>query len=340
MCIALVTTAHPKYALIVLNNRDEYVLRPTSRPYWWTHRASGHKILSARDLYRRERGTWLGVGEDGRFAVLTNYRESSEDDPEHLVSGVRSRGGLVTAWLGAPAEEGLDDFVHRILESRMVKGVGGFSLICGDLKRRADDRIEPLAIVSNRSDHPDMVPRIGGERGKVWGLSNSIFMEPPVWPKIKKGKKLLEDVIREAVDKDFGEDELTEKLFAVLDDDTLPLTTGMTFTQFLDSLRESVFIPAFSDEEGKKDMAEAVQSGKAKAAFDEIEDDSEVEERPEAAHFFMKGAYGTQRQTILLFDWDGNITYKERALWDAHGNQIERGKGDVQHKFTIPRMDK
>ncbi len=339
MCIALVTTAHPKYALIVIDNRDEYVLRPTSRPHWWTHQPSGHKILSARDLHRQERGTWLGVGADGRFAILTNFRESSDDDPEHPISGVRSRGGMVTAWLAAPAEERLDDFVHRMLEGRMVKGVGGFSLMCGDYKQRTKDGIEPLAIISNRSDHPDMVPRIGGERGKTYGLSNSIYVDVPHWPKIKKGKKLLEEAIREAVDRDLDEDGLTEKLFSVLDDDTLPLSAGMTFLEFMDSLRQSVFIPAFSDEEVKKDMAEAVQSGKAKAAFDEIQDDSEVEQRPEVAHAFMKGAYGTQRQTILLFDWDGNVTYKERALWDAHGNQIERGKGDVEHKFKVPSLD-
>ena len=95
-------------------------------------------------------------------------------------------------------------------------------------------------------------------------------------------------------------------------------------------------------------MAEAVQSGKAKAAFDAIEDiesgsEAEAEEEhpqdpnvPPPPPYFMKGAYGTQRQTVLLCDWDGNVTYKERALWDAHGNRIERGKGDVVHRFRVP----
>ena len=32
----------------------------------------------------------------------------------------------------------------------------------------------------------------------------------------------------------------------------------------------------------------------------------------------------------------GNVTYTERALWDAHGNLIERGKGDVVHRFKVP----
>ena len=364
MCIALITTAHPKYALIVLDNRDEYVLRPTSRPYWWTHRATGARLLSARDLYRREHGTWMGVGADGRFAVLTNYRESSDDDPVHPVAGVRSRGGMVTAWLASPPHERLDHFVRRMLEGRLVKGVGGFSLICGDLRRRTPPApappggqpdagsIEPLAIISNRTDHPDMVPRIAGERGRTWGLSNAVYADEPGWPKIRKGQRLLDEAVRNAVARGLDDpDALADHLFtAVLDDDTLPLVPGMSFTEFMDSLRESVFVPAFSDEEVRKDMAEAVQSGAAKAAFDAIEDiesGSEADEGEDHSHpadgtgtppppYFMKGAYGTQRQTILLCDWDGNVTYKERALWDAHGNQIERGKGDIVHRFRVP----
>jgi len=36
MCIAIATTAHPDYALIVADNRDEFISRPTSQPHWWT----------------------------------------------------------------------------------------------------------------------------------------------------------------------------------------------------------------------------------------------------------------------------------------------------------------
>ncbi len=49
----------------------------------------------------------------------------------------------------------------------------------------------------------------------------------------------------------------------------------------------------------------------------------------------MTGMYGTQRQTVILVDWEGNVSYTERALWDAHGNAIERGQGDVTFRFPI-----
>ncbi|CAJ2504825.1 Uu.00g122190.m01.CDS01 [Anthostomella pinea] len=341
MCIILLSTAHPRYALIAIDNRDEYVLRPTSRPHWWTHRPSGNRILSARDLHRRERGTWMGVGKDGRFAVLTNYRESAVDDPDHAICGVRSRGGMVTAWLGAPAEDSLDDFIKHMLDDKSVKGVGGFSLICGDLKAKAKNGVEPLVIISNRCNHPGEVPRIGGERGKTYGLSNTVYEEPATWPKIKTGKKLLEETIQEAVDKDLSEDELTERLFSVLENDTLPVEPKMSMQEHMDALRQSVYIRAFGDEQEWKDMADAADNGKAKDAFDEIEDESESEERlrTEAVVNFMKGAYGTQRQTLVLVDWEGNVTYAERALWDAHGNPVEKGKGDRVIRYKIDGMN-
>jgi uncharacterized protein with NRDE domain len=312
MCIALVTTSHPKYALIVLDNRDEYVLRPTSRPHWWTHHPSGSQILSSRDLLRRERGTWMGITNQGRLAVLTNYRETV-DESEQSVYGVRSRGGM--------------------------KGVGGFSLSCGALKRRGKEGIQPMVIISNRSEAADRVPRIGGERDRVWGLSNTVYEDPPRWPKIKLGKQLLEETIQKAVEKGASEDELTNLLFSMLDSDTMPLRSpGMKHEEYLDGLQHTVFVPAVSDQNRRKDMDEAIANGKMKAAFDEIEDESrEIQEQdpPVAPTVFEKGEYGTQRQTIILVDWDGNVTYKERALWDAHGNLVERGQGDSTTKFAI-----
>ncbi|KAK7966553.1 uncharacterized protein PG986_000830 [Apiospora aurea] len=351
MCIALVSTSHPDYALIVLDNRDEYVLRPTSRPKWWTHQDSGNQVLSSRDLQRRERGTWMGVTKSGRLAVLTNFRETI-DDTVHPVHGIRSRGGMVTAWLGAPNDESLDQFVAKMLEGGLVKGVGGFSLICGDLKPKRskeelngnwvqDREVEPLVIISNRSEAVDGVPRIGGKRGGVWGLSNTVYEEPATWPKVKLGRQLLKEAIEKAVASEASEDELSELLFSVLDHDTLPpiaRRAKMDFDERLDSLKQSIFIPAITDEDKDRDMLYAMEQGKMKAAFNEIEDeDHELLEasRHDDGTLFDKGAYGTQRQTMILVDWDGNVTYKERALFDDHGNPVEHGKGDVAFKYTI-----
>merc|ERR1711964_21320 len=240
MCIVLATTAHPSYALIVLDNRDEFILRPTSRPHWWT--SNHQEILSARDLQRAEQGTWLGITKTGNFAVLTNYRETDANDAAHPIQGTRSRGGMVTAWLTAAVDESTPEFVQRMMAGDGVKGVGGFSLLCGKLRKRNEHELEPLAIISNRCESVGHVPWIAGQRGEVYELSKSIF------------------------------------------------------------------IPSIGSV-------------------------APIEQPPNPNA--MTGIYGTQRQTIILVDWEGKVTFRERSLWDVMGNPIERGKGDMKFEFNI-----
>ncbi|KAI1843769.1 hypothetical protein JX266_010028 [Neoarthrinium moseri] len=352
MCIGLVATSHPKYAVIALDSREEYILRPTSRPHFWTHQPSGNVVLSSRDLLRREHGTWMGITRSGRLAILTNFRETVPDSDSHQVYGLKSRGEIVNAWLGAPANEDLDAFVGRMVGDRVLTGVGGFSLICGDLRPRGKDVKEsngdgqsgrrellPMAVISNRSEAVDGVPRIAGKRGDVWGLSNTIYEDPPTWPKIIHGRRLVKEAVDTAVAEDADEERLVDLLFSVLDTNMMPpRDAGVEHEKYVDLLKNSIFCPAITDEQRDKDMAAAVARGKMKPAFDEIEDESrEAAEQnpPGGAAIFDKGAYGTQRQTIILVDWEGRVTYIERALWDAHGNPIERGKGDVKINFDI-----
>ena len=338
MCIVLATTAHPAYALIVLDNRDEFILRPTSRPHWWdTHH---QEILSARDLQRAEQGTWLGITKTGNFAVLTNYRETETNDAEHPVQGARSRGGMVTAWLTAQNDETTQDFVHRLLDGEGVKGVGGFSLLCGKLRRHKDStsELEPLAIISNRAGSPDDVPWIAERRGEVYGLSNACYNDPEPWPKVEMGKELLKDVVREALKVELSEEELVQNLYAILDTNTLPKQEDQDFEAYIYHLRESIFIPSIGHATSPQHMPAAdeiaatkpIQSGSTPVTG---EASLKEKERPELAP--MTGIYGTQRQTVILVDWQGHVTFRERSLWDEEGNGIERGNADVKFEFQI-----
>ncbi|KAL1840503.1 hypothetical protein VTJ49DRAFT_416 [Mycothermus thermophilus] len=367
MCIVLLTTAHPKYALVIIDNRDEFILRPTSRPHWWTAHPESHpsgptangtngttringtnepkpppeiQILSSRDLQREERGTWMGITKGGNFAVLTNYREINTHDAAHPVRGVRSRGGMVTAWLRADPSESTADFVHRLLHDGSVKGVGGFSLVCGKLRRTPgpERNIEPLAIISNRWDHPDEVPWICSQRGASVGLSNATYLTAAeesngtLWPKIRDGR----DMLRRAVSEAKTEDELVAALFKILDYDRFPPNHTMDLEEGLDYLKDSIFIPAFGNEERQREMREARQRG---AAGNGREGKDRVAGSPpargEQTNGFQTGLYGTQRQTIVLVDWDGNVRYTERALFDRHGNPIPRGEADETFRFKI-----
>ncbi|KAE8453657.1 hypothetical protein EG329_009168 [Mollisiaceae sp. DMI_Dod_QoI] len=330
MCIVLVTTAHPDYSLIVLDNRDEFVIRPTSRPHWWS---SHHQhILSARDLQRAEKGTWTGITKTGNFAVLTNYRETNTHDTDHPVQGTRSRGGMVTAWLTAPNDESTHEFVHRLLEEEGVAGVGGFSLLCGKLRRRRDTKheLEPLAIISNRCDSSEDVPWIAGKREEVYGLSNTSYSDPDIWPKVQMGKEKVLQVVEDAVKSGAGEEELIEKLFTILDTDTLPEQNGLDFEAFIMELKKSIFIPSIGKEAEPRVPADAIAAADASLAEAELKE----KERPDASPD-MSGIYGTQRQTILLVDWEGNVTFTERSLWDDKGHPIPRGEADMTFHFKI-----
>lgn len=375
MCIVLLTTAHPKYALIVLNNRDEFILRPTSRPHWWTTKVStpaqngqptttttssapdactkegkegkedpgAQHVLSSRDLLRAEQGTWLGITRAGHLAVLTNYRELEPGSGAPSVSGTRSRGAIVNAWLGAPAGQSVVGFAEDAITGAETQGIGGFSLICGKLRRsRGGDlqKMDALAILSNKAARPDEIPWICDGRGQTVGLSNAAFDSPEEWPKVTKGKTLLGEVVTGAVERGMGEDELREGLFGVLSRDDLPSSPEMRFEDYFKVLHESIFIPLVGNQE-HKDAMDRVQAG-SRHTDPELRAEVDGVQRPDPAapaQGFSTGMYGTQRQTVMLVDWEGNVTYTERALFDERGNAIEKGKGDVTFRFVIDGWD-
>lgn len=90
MCVAAAAfRAHPRWRLVVIGNRDEFHERPTAPLARWEN-----GVIAGRDL--QAGGTWLGVNEAGRFALVTNLRVDGYPQP-HLAS----RGALVTDWLAS-----------------------------------------------------------------------------------------------------------------------------------------------------------------------------------------------------------------------------------------------
>lgn len=90
MCVAAIAwNAHPRWRLVVIANRDEVHARPSAPLARWQGEAG---VIAGRDL--RAGGTWLGVSEAGRCALVTNYRLPGFPRPDRA-----SRGGLVSDWL-------------------------------------------------------------------------------------------------------------------------------------------------------------------------------------------------------------------------------------------------
>ncbi len=155
MCLALIAfAAHPRYRLVVAANRDEFHARPAARAAWWDE-----GILAGRDL--KERGTWLGVNRQGRFAFVTNVREPSRHNP-----GAPSRGALVPRLLlgnAAPAVS-LPAIVAASVQ------YNGFNLVAGNAAE--------LHWGSNRAAAPaTLAPGI-------YGVSNHLLDTP--WPKVER----------------------------------------------------------------------------------------------------------------------------------------------------------
>jgi uncharacterized protein with NRDE domain len=202
MCIVLVTRTK-KYT-IFLSNRDEFLARPTTRASFWPEPHS--HILAARDMARPVHGTWLGVTRTGRIAVLTNYREDTE---EGASAAQVSRGEITKEFL--LSEKPIDEWLQETLTSGVYKNCGGFSLLCGVLKKNMDG----FAIVSNRSSLTDGVDYVLQNEGVLGyeceGLSNALFHEE--WPKVKMGKELLRELTEKDVE---NEDEFIERCFALL----------------------------------------------------------------------------------------------------------------------------
>ncbi|KAL6890677.1 NRDE domain-containing protein [Trichoderma evansii] len=348
MCIVIFTTAHPDYSLILIDNRDEFILRPTSRPHWWTHPESGSDVLSSRDLQRAAKGTWLGITKTGNLAVLTNYREADSDDAQHPVHGIKSRGRMVNMWLGGLPDEGVMKGVDELVQDGGVKGVGGFSMVCSKLKRNH----EGIAIVSNRAADVKDVPLVGLEPDGVWGLSNTVYNDPNEWPKVTTGKRLLKEVVAEAAAKKSTEDDLIASLFSVLDTESMPeRPAGSSLQEYMNLLKHTIFVPPIGDELNRVEMEKATAKGRIlwadlknnRRAVEELKQESRPGVTPSSSPHppmgFEEGMYGTQRQTVMLVDNEGNTTYVERALWDANGNEIPRGEGDVVFRFKIEGWD-
>lgn len=87
MCVAAVAwDAHPDWLLVCAGNRDEFHARPAAPLARWN---DGSGMIAGTDLTGG--GTWLGVTDAGRFALVTNFRV-----PEGAQPGRPSRGRLVT----------------------------------------------------------------------------------------------------------------------------------------------------------------------------------------------------------------------------------------------------
>ncbi|HWP95198.1 MAG TPA: NRDE family protein [Gammaproteobacteria bacterium] len=193
MCLlVLAWNAHPDYALVLAANRDEFHARPSTAADWWP---DAPHVLAGRDL--EAGGTWLGVTRRGRFAVVTNIRETGT--PRR---GLCSRGALAADFLRTEPD------IHAYLATLAATATdyGGYNLVFGDRS--------VLHYHANRGA-PSRTLAPG-----IYGLANATLDES--WPKVARVRARFTTLLSNAFDE--------EALLALLDDttpapdDTLPDT--------------------------------------------------------------------------------------------------------------------
>lgn len=170
MClIVFAWKSHPRYELILAANRDEHHAREAIALHRWRDVPD---VVAGRD--QEAGGTWLGIGRDGRFAAVTNYRE----DVAQAFSGA-SRGEIVVDFLSGT--ETASTFCEAFQDERYA-GVNVLARSAGQ-----------LTYVSNRGDEPRELPP------GVYGLGNASLDTP--WPKLLRARTGLADLLsRDRID--------------------------------------------------------------------------------------------------------------------------------------------
>lgn len=177
MClIAFAIGARPDTPLLLASNRDEFFDRPTQALHRWP---DGSGIWAGRD--QRDGGTWLGIGENGRVALLTNVRSARN------ATGARSRGELATRWLQGHSS------TDRFAASLDPSAYGGFNLVLGDLHASRwawlcnRNPLAPHADTAAALHRQDLPPGL-------YGLSNAALDTP--WPKTQRLKAALAQALQ------------------------------------------------------------------------------------------------------------------------------------------------
>ena len=305
-------------SLFWLRAYQEFLARPTAPANWWV--SPNENVLGGRDLQRKEQGTWLGITKQGRIAVLTNFREEGVIKPE-----ARSRGAMVNAYLTQPPQslDGTEKFLHDLVKGKGLKGVGGFSLVCGKVG-------EPLAVISNRTPNVKDTAWIAKDKGETIGLSNATFANRS-WPKVFRGEMLLVSAIKQNISEQRSQASFIKLLFRILDDDILPRKPkDYPWDSYVQELRKSIFIPAIGGEGAEESRAEDLAAAKSDHRIS-VDNATEVAETKHD----LDGVYGTQKQTVVLVDRRGRVTFVERTLYDATSKILVAPDRDRTFQFDI-----
>uniref|UniRef100_A0A8R1I3Q3 Transport and Golgi organization protein 2 n=2 Tax=Caenorhabditis japonica TaxID=281687 RepID=A0A8R1I3Q3_CAEJA len=213
MCIGFIKVAksrEEKYKLIILNNRDEDLDRPTAPMHWHDG------VLSGVDEQDVARGTWLGMKREGKIGMLLSITQLA-----HTKSKIApSRGGIVNSYLNADRSE---DVLCSLKEN--ATNFNGFQFV-GIERNPETDLFEVKTLTNLLVDEIEVEKR--NDACHVY--SNS----PPHIPfkKTEYGKQIFEDSLK--CSDDLNVEQIFEKLLEIgtdrtscFPDEQIKLQTGL-----------------------------------------------------------------------------------------------------------------
>ncbi|KAJ1911281.1 hypothetical protein H4219_005988 [Mycoemilia scoparia] len=303
----------PKFVLAF--NRDEFLDRPTKLAHYWEFSPA---VLAPLDLMpprEEDRGTWLGVSRDGRIAVLTNYRELNGPQPNML-----SRGRLVRHFLESARDSAfadVDAYAQHVLADR--DRYAGFNLLLFDVlkdcavyvtNRGPSGGTTDSTAATDDSQSPELQSPGYSRKlalNRVYGISNSTL--DVEWPKVKKGKALVEQVLGNAASlKTMDNDELSNRLFEILSNRNTD--NGVDCPKKLRDLEHFICIPRISSSNPT---------------------------------FSINSDYATRTAHVIIVNSDGKTNIYERSLYPENEEDIGPASGDDgsavrKLELTIPGL--
>ncbi|CAL2045213.1 unnamed protein product [Caenorhabditis brenneri] len=198
MCITFVKTARSsldKYKLILLNNRDEQLFRPTQEMHWHD------EILSGVDEQNEARGTWTGLNRNGRIGMMLSITQTQDSkNPD-----APSRGGIVNSYLKAADTSSMMNNLAK--DASMYNG---FQLVALEQNNHG---LYQLQTLTNQQVDDISVCEWDDEYHVI---SNSPPSKP--YQKAVHGKRLLRERLQES--NKMTVDQIFDELFVIATDET------------------------------------------------------------------------------------------------------------------------
>ncbi|VDM08168.1 unnamed protein product [Wuchereria bancrofti] len=197
MCVTFVYVEHnpdAKYKLILLNNRDELLNRPTSTARWENGILAGtsySQSFSGRDEKESIRGTWLCMNATGSISNLLAITV-----PIHQMKSsslTLTRGALPVDFVKSNKKP--EEFCKLLVNT--VNRYNAFQILC--LTYQPDDKIEITRYPPG-----------------IHGFSNSPSCEP--FKKVQRGTEKVNVIIEEINSEDLSETEIIGRLLQLATD--------------------------------------------------------------------------------------------------------------------------